>query len=285
MRLAPAICLLAKKNDPPSLALAAEMEKPLRARGFKVLRRLPAAGLSSPRLTLSIGGDGTLISAARLLIGTGIPLAGVNTGRVGFLPALRPDNWRESLFPALERGLILEKRLALGLEVARAGQSLFSGPAVNDAALSRGSPARLPAFEIFLNGEKLVYLRADGLILSSPTGSTAYSGSAGGPQLYPTLQAYSLTPLCPFQTRLSSLVLGAEDSLCITVREACAKLYFTVDGQEGLPLRAGDEISARGLPEAVLLARFDLESGYCAKLRSAGFVADSPGGRACALTC
>lgn len=273
------ICLAVKKDDRASLSLAGEMEGWLAARGLAAPRRVSGSDFSLPEgadLVLSIGGDGSMISVARSLAGSGIPLAGVNTGRVGFLPALSRDNWRDCLALALEQGWEEEKRLVLALELLRGGEQTFAGKAVNDVVISRGGPARLPDFEVLAEGQRLLKLRADGLIISTPTGSSAYSCSAGGPLLHPGLNVYSLTSICPFQTRFSPLVLDAAVRLDILTGASGAGVYVTVDGQEALGLRAGDLLRLRGLPGAALFARLGAED-YFSRLRSAGFIADSPG--------
>jgi len=271
-----------KSNDPSSSVLGNDITGWLTARGVRVSL---SGQESDPApdgtdLALSVGGDGSMISAARRLAGRNIPLIGVNTGRVGFLPELGSHNWREGLALALDKRWSLEKRLAVAFIIHRAGQDPFSGLAVNELVVTRSGLSRLPAYELAAyepggGASKFITLRADGLIVASPTGSTAYSGSAGGPLLHPSVKAYAVTAICPFQTRMPSLVLEARTTLEITLMESAGECYAVVDGQESLPLREGDRLTLRGEEDAILLARLGLD-GYFDKLRST-FMADSPG--------
>ena len=271
--------LAVKLHDPASLALARAIAEWLEGHGARVFSLRPEDQPPLPvatDLALSVGGDGSVISVARRLAGQGIPLAGINTGRVGFLTEFTASTWQEGLAMALNQGWQVEKRLGISLQVTRAGKEVFSLLAVNEVVISRGGFARLPAFELEAGASRLISLRADGIIIASPTGATAYSSSSGGPLLYPTLQAYSVTAICPFQTRFPPLVLEAATELRITLRESDSETFATVDGQEFFPLQKGDRLTLRGRPEAILLARFGL-TDYFSKLRSTGFIADSPG--------
>ena len=254
-------------------------------RGLSVFR--PQTGLGFPEaghslsknsdLILTIGGDGTIISIARRLAGTNTPIAGINLGRVGFLPELHSGNWQEALAGAIERGLSTDRRMVLDFEVRRKGAVVFSGVAVNDVVISRGGLARLLAMDIYVKGKKLVYLRADGLIISTPTGSTAYSSSAGGPILHPALNVYSVTAICPFLAPHLPLVLGAEAELTALILETSATTFATIDGQELFKLNPEDTLLVKGLPDGILFASFGL-ADYFEKLQTAGFIKDSPGG-------
>ncbi|MCL1888964.1 MAG: NAD(+)/NADH kinase [Desulfovibrionaceae bacterium] len=274
--------LAVKSNDPYSSGLGRDITDWLTARGVQVSLPGPEndPAPAGTDLALSVGGDGSMISAARRLAGRNIPLIGVNTGRVGFLPELEPNNWREGLALALDKRWSLEKRLAVAFVIHRAGQDPFSGLAVNELVITRSGLSRLPAYELAAyepaaGASKFITLRADGLIAASPTGSTAYSGSAGGPLLHPSVKAYAVTAICPFQTRMPPLVLGARTPLEITLRESSGECYAVADGQEFFPLREGDRLTLRGQEDAIILARLGIY-GYFDKLRST-FMADSPG--------
>ncbi len=273
--------IVVKRNDPVSLELSQAIEAWLAQRGIKILRQNSDhnfALFAAADLVLSIGGDGSMVRTARRLVGEDIPLAGVNTGRVGFLPELTPENWQSCLEAAITKGLALEKRMALEMVVTRGDAEVFSSVAVNDVVISRGGIARLLAFDLQAGASKLLYLRADGLIISSPTGATAYSSSAGGPLLYPTMNAYTVTAICPFMSNMAPLVLGQEMVLSVTICEAGSKTYATIDGQEVFRLQAGDAMRVYGLPGGITFASFGV-SDYFSKLRSSGLVADSPGSR------
>lgn len=230
-------------------------------------------------LVLVAGGDGTTIRTARKLVGSNIPIVGVNFGRVGFLPELSVDNWRDALGAALDNGLATEPRMALEFRIMRSGKPEARGYAVNDVVLSRGGMARLAAFNLAVDGKKLSYLRADGLIMATPTGATAYASSAGGPLIHPSLNVYSTTAICPFISHMLPLVLGAEATLSVEIREAGSDTFATVDGQELYTLHAGDVLQVKGVPGGMLFGRFGI-SDYFDKLRYAGFLYDSPGNTA-----
>ncbi len=234
--------------------------------------------LGRPDLVLVLGGDGTIVNASRQLAGGGVPLAGVNLGKVGFLAALSVKDWPQHLEKLLKNGLSLEKRLTLDFEVLRRGQKIYSGLAVNDVVITRGRLARLISLELFANEARVVHLRADGLILSTPTGSSGYCGSAGGPLIHPSLDVYAVTAISPFLSHFLPLVLGADTRLRIHVREAGVEPCITVDGQELVPLRSGDVINAWGRPAGMLFACCG-QDGYFPKLRNSGFMRDAAGSK------
>jgi NAD+ kinase len=154
---------------------------------------------------------------------------------------------------------------------------VFSGVAVNDVVISRGGLARLLAMDLAVDNKKLAYLRADGLIISTPTGSTAYSSSAGGPILHPSLKVYSVTAICPFLTHPLPLVLCAEAELTALILETSATTFVTIDGQELLRLSPEDVLKVKGIPDGILFASFGF-ADYFGKLQETGFITDSPGG-------
>lgn len=279
------IGLIVKSNDDLARLITEQITLWLEKRGLKVYTTTISGDTNESDmkpfrhadLVLSVGGDGTMLSIARRLVGSGIPLAGVNLGRVGFLPELSRDNWKKSLSDAFEHGIVTEKRMALECAIIRNGTKIYSGVAVNDVVLSRGGLARLLAMDITIDSEKLLYLRSDGFIISTPTGSTAYSSSAGGPLLHPSLNVYSATAICPFMSHPTPLVIGADVVLCVQVRETSAKTFVTVDGQELIKMLPGDELITKGVPEGILFANFGLLD-YFDKLKSSGIVTDSPGG-------
>ncbi len=157
-----------------------------------------ASRLQGVDLVVVLGGDGTLVSVTRQLTAAPRPVLGVNLGRVGFLTEICPEAWQDAFEAILREGVLLEKGMALRYNLLRGGTSLVAGIAVNDIVISRGGPARLVSLALTVGGIRLAVLRADGLILSTPTGSTGYTGSARGPLLYPGLEAYAVTPICPF---------------------------------------------------------------------------------------
>lgn len=272
--------LATKIGDPKAQDMTNEISGWLKAQGAQVISCDPGPGplACHADLLLCIGGDGTIIRVARRMVGSPIPLVGVNMGRVGFLAELTAENWQECLTKALNQGFEQEKRLALEYTIVRSGEDTAIGHAMNDVVISRGGLARLLDLELTIDGQSLQYLRADGLIISTPTGSTAYSSSAGGPMLQPDMAVYSIAAICPFLNKMLPMVLGEKSVFAAKVCETGAQPFVTVDGQELFELKCGDTIAVRALPGAIRFARFG-QSDYISKLRSVGFVTDSPGAK------
>ncbi|GHV53171.1 NAD kinase [Deltaproteobacteria bacterium] len=231
------------------------------------------AGLAGMDLVIVLGGDGTFISVARKLVHSPLPLLGVNLGRVGFLAEVPPDSWESDFTRILREGVLLEEGMALRYALVRDGVVKLEGFAVNDLTLSRGAPARLLCLDLLAGGSELIKLRADGIIVSTPTGSTGYGASAGGPLLEPSLSAYIVTPICPFMTSFPPLVVSGKTAFCITVGEGGRDSYLTVDGQEWLLLREGDSLHITGEEKGVYFAKIHAAS-YFTRLHDAGFVRD-----------
>lgn len=270
--------LAAKINDKKAASLKHEISEWLNGKGVEAIACDPGREALSCHadLLVCIGGDGTIIRMARRMIGSPVPLAGVNMGRVGFLAELTSENWQESLQKAIQSGFKTEKRLAIEYTITRPDGQTDQGYSVNDVVISRGGLARLLDLDLTIDGKKLQYLRADGLIISTPTGATAYSSSAGGPMLQPGMRVYSVAAICPFINKMLPFVLDESTVFAARVCETGAQPYVTVDGQELFELKCGDTISVRAMPDAVSFARFG-QSDYISKLRSTGFVTDSPG--------
>jgi NAD+ kinase len=187
------------------------------------------------------GGDGTMLHAARLVAGRGTPIVGVNLGSLGFLTEVKLEDLF-SMFEALLSGAYhLEDRMMLDVEVLRGPESLGRYWALNDAVINKGAPARIIELEITVNDQLVSLARADGLIVSTPTGSTAYSLSAGGPILYPTLGACVITPICP-HTLTNRPVVVPDSAVVQVALTRGSDVMLTVDGQTGLPLEAGDRL-------------------------------------------
>lgn len=233
------------------------------------------AKIAEADLVIVLGGDGTLVSVARRLTAAPKPVMGVNLGRVGFLAEVSASSWDLAFEEMLDSGILLESGLVLKYSLHREGREIRKGLAVNDLVVSRGGAARLVSLALTVDGRRLAVLRADGFIVSTPTGSTGYTGSARGPLLHPGLDAYALTPICPFMSNFLPMVVSGETRLSITVDEAGSEIYLTVDGQECLPLQEGDSLRVTGKPDGIRFARID-DEGYFAKLRYAGFVRDFP---------
>lgn len=206
-------------------------------------------------LVIVFGGDGTLLSAARAIAGRDIPLFAVNLGGLGFLTAIKIDE----LYPQLERALggdfRIERRRMLHCELHRDGHPLAEYDALNDVVLTKAEIARMIDLEVQVNGRFVCVYRADGLIVATPTGSTAYSLSAGGPIVYPTVSALALTPICPHTLTNRPVILHDECVIEVINRSDDSVTYFTVDGQVGGLLKYGDTVLCRRSDHSISLVQ------------------------------
>jgi NAD+ kinase len=218
---------------------------------------------------LVLGGDGTFIGVARLSLSKGLPLLGLNLGRVGFLAESAGD-WPHRLEALLAGDYTLSRRVCLAFDVERRGHSVSSGRAVNDLVVSRGELARLIRLLVLRDGERVGAMRSDGLIISTPTGSTAYGFSAGGPLVHPEMQAICLTPVCPFLNNFRPVVLPATGEIMVVVEDQAGEVRLSVDGQRSFALEPGDQVRVRRAPDDLILAETD-KASYFAKLASKGF--------------
>ena len=225
-------------------------------------------------MVLTLGGDGTLLAVARSVQDLGVPILGLNLGRVGFLTELSPADWRESMTSILRGEYDMSLRLVISFHVLRRGQEFYKGCAVNDLVISCGSLARMIRLDMWYGNDHLGTVRADGMIVSTPTGSSGYSISAGGPLIYPELNVFALTPICPFLHAFRPMVLPFEKDLRVLVRDADVDVYLTQDGQTGVVLAPGDNVIASRAEKPLNLIR-PLHSHYAHKLKSKGFVRES----------
>jgi len=203
-------------------------------------------------LAIVVGGDGTLISCARLMAERGIPLVGINLGRLGFLTDIPADNLRSAIEAVLGGDFISEQRTLLAGAVRRGSQTLFSTLAFNDIVVSRGAMGSMIEFAVTVDGEFIYSLRADGLIVATPTGSTAYALSAGGPILHPSLQAIALVPISPHTLSNRPVAIRSTSKVEITlVRGLDARANFDV--QAFWELEPGDVVSVSASPRPATL--------------------------------
>lgn len=202
---------------------------------------------------LVLGGDGTLLSAAKESAPRGIPILPVNMGSLGFLTSFTVDE----LYPALEEMLAgrhsLSERVMLKVERIVAGKVAEQQRVLNDAVVNKGALARMIEIELFIDKAYVSKYRADGLIVATPTGSTAYSVSAGGPIVHPSVGAFLITPICPHT--LSDRPIVVQDSCTIELKltEAAESVFLTLDGQTGIELHAHDQVRISRAPERLKL--------------------------------
>lgn len=251
------IGIIVKPDKPEAVGLLRRLLPWLTERGHAVtLEETAASALGVPGfpreaiplrsdLLIVLGGDGTLLSVARLVEALDIPIFGVNLGSLGFLTEVALEECLPTLEKALAGESAVEERMMLEAVVQRQGREIARHRILNDAVINKGALARMIDLETSVNGFYVATFKADGLILSTPTGSTAYSLAAGGPIVYPTLDAFVLTPICPHTLTNRPLVLPDEAVVEVILHARQADVYLTLDGQRGLPLEEGDLIRVR----------------------------------------
>jgi NAD+ kinase len=190
-----------------------------------------------------LGGDGTLLGAARAVGKYGIPILGVNIGGLGFLTEIPLKRLYPAVEMMLQGRLEVESRLMLETRVLREKAEICKFPVLNDVVINKGALARIIDLDVHINDQFLTTFRSDGLIISTPTGSTAYNLSAGGPILYPTLTNFVVTPICPFSLTNRPIILPDSDTVSIGMRkESEEKVSLTFDGQVGFDFSYGDRV-------------------------------------------
>jgi NAD+ kinase len=252
-------------TNPDAAQLAREIHGWLSARGIGCLvegesgiEGVPTASgcdlAARSDLIVVLGGDGTLIHAAGLCAGREVPILGVNLGTLGFLTEVPKDRALTMLEKALAGELSASRRLMLHAEVRRGSEVILEGSVLNDVVISKNALSRLARLEVRIDTREAAVYESDGFIVASPTGSTAYSLSAGGPILYPTLEALLLTPICPHALTQRPVVIPAD----LPVRAKLTspgEMFVTLDGAKGCPLDPGDEVFVRKAPHRTLLLR------------------------------
>jgi len=260
--------VVAKPADPSASKLASEIVDWLNRRGTPAhLEQRTAADLGRKDgvpleqlpegldLGIVVGGDGTLLSVARNISRKGFPLLGVNRGSLGFLTELQPEELFERLPGVLAGRYRAERRQRLRVRHLHAGKNRQEFVLLNDAVVTKSALARMIHISLLADGEEVAVYTSDGLIVSTPTGSTAYSLSAGGPILDPRMAGFVITPICPHTMTYRPLVVPASVRLEIRLRPPLEAVYVTLDGQIGFPLEEGDSLSIDAHPDPVRLVR------------------------------
>ncbi len=212
-------------------------------------------------MALSIGGDGTLLGVCRRFREQGIPVCGINLGTLGFLADIEPKELELRLGKILIGEYFVENRLLLSGYIRNELGEKFLGNAINDVVISKGVSARMITMSVFINDTHLMDYKADGIIVSSPTGSTAYSLSAGGPILNPTIRALLLTPICAHTFQMRPLVVSEDDEVKIKIITA-RDLVLTLDGQESFKVQPTDEIIVRKSRKTAQIVKFADKNYY-----------------------
>ena len=253
------------KADAEAAKKADELENWLRSKNIDVVRKenLPprrkiadkekSLAPSDLRYIFVLGGDGTFLSAVRWIGDQNIPIIGVKFGEVGFLAEIA----EEDLYPAAEKVLkgdfILRPRMRLFVKVKRGNETRAQETVLNDVVINRGALARLAHIETYINDLYLTTYSADGLIVATPTGSTAYSLAAGGPVIHPAVPGIILTPICPFTLTNRPLIVPESAKIKIRLAKGASDIVLTFDGQKGLEINDQDEIAIQKGPHPIHL--------------------------------
>jgi NAD+ kinase len=265
--------LVAKYQEPKAAQTARWLIPWLKKRGKKVLvengvirgvaksctKKQMAAKAD---LIISLGGDGTLLNIAPLVERPDVPILGVNLGGLGFITEVAVDELEAVLSKTLDGDYEVENRMTLEIRVRTRGAKPHTFRVLNDAVITKGARSRIIDLETFVGDDYLCTYRADGLIISTPTGSTAYSLAAGGPILEPTQGAIVLSPICPHTLTHRPIVVPSTAPIHVTLRSFSDTVIFSPDGQKGMRLHNGDEVEARDYGMPVSLIKIPSRSYY-----------------------
>lgn len=257
--------LVAKYQEPKAAEMVRWLAPWLKQRRKKVLVEdgvVRGAGVSCTKkqlaakadLIISLGGDGTLLNIAPLVERPDVPILGVNLGGLGFITEVAVDELESVLAKTLEGDYEVEKRMTLEVQVNTKNGKLRKFRVLNDAVIAKGARSRIIDLETYIGDDYLCTYRADGLIISTPTGSTAYSLAAGGPILEPALGAIILSPICPHTLTNRPIVVPNKSTIQVTLRSFGDTVILIPDGQPGVRLNNGDQVEARdfGLPVSLI---------------------------------
>jgi NAD+ kinase len=270
------LALIAKRDKPEALQLAREIHARYPKLTFLADRYL-AHALGWPRvedrelaarvdLVVVLGGDGTLIHAARMLGGRSVPILGVNLGSLGFMTEIPAEELFSTLEEVLAGNFRVDSRMKLKCRLVRGGRTVVEDEVLNDIVINKGALARIADHETSIDGVPITTYKADGVILATPTGSTAYSLSAGGPIVHPSVDCTILSPICSHALTQRSIVVPADRTIRIALRSETADTYLTLDGQAGHSLECNDCIEVVRSPNRVTLVR-NPRLGYFTILR------------------
>ena len=196
-------------------------------------------------IALTLGGDGTLLSTGRKFASKGVPLCGINLGRVGFLAEIETDEIIDKLTKIINNNYFIEKRLMLEGVVYRNGEKIFSAEAINDIVVTKSGLSRMIKLKLLIDDILTAEYQADGIIFATSTGSTAYSLSAGGPIINPSLKVMLITPICPHSVNARPLIIDENEEIKLKVSARHNDIGLTVDGQIVYPLLPGDLITIK----------------------------------------
>jgi len=283
---APLIGLVAHTGKPGALAMAARLRDEFQKRGAAVRIEARTArmigegeGESTRELAreceilVALGGDGTILQVVHEMGEELKPIFGINLGSLGFLTCVSSTAVEQAVECIVTRRYVKTQRVLLEVEVQRADTTIARRIGLNDAVISRGGLSRLIRLQTWIDGAALTEYNADGLVISTPTGSTAYSLAAGGPILTPDCGVFAVTPICPHVLTNRSLVFSDNSTIAVSPREDQGEIYATVDGQESMAISTGDIVQIRKAKQCVALAVLPGVSFFevlCQKLKWSG---------------
>jgi NAD+ kinase len=264
------IVIVSKPSKPELKKLVPELVFWLTARGHTVLgdpetasfhTELPAVPRTEiasrrPDLIIVLGGDGTLLAAARAVVREQVPILAVNLGALGFLTEVRLEELYSALEAVEKDQVIPDRRALLHCRVMRRGECVGDFTALNDAVITKTAIARMTEVDVSVNGQAVAAYKADGVIVATPTGSTAYSLAAGGPVIEPSVEAFLITPISPHALTNRPLVVRDAAQITLHVHAQADDVFLTIDGQVGMNVVEGDEVLCAKSPYFVCLLRF-----------------------------
>jgi len=265
----PLAAIISKPQKPELRTILPELTAWLSARGYRTIVDPDSAAYidaadpidrdempeQHPDLVIVLGGDGTLLSAARSFAKTTVPILSVNLGSLGFLTEIPLAELYTMLEAWCDGCASIELRSMMRIDLFRGGKSLNTWDALNDVVLSKGAIARMAEFTVALDQQFVATFRADGVIVSTPTGSTAYSLAANGPIVMASVNAMVVTPICPHLLTIRPIVVPGEATISVNVEGVPSQTFLTVDGQEAVEIHRGDSITCRRSEYSVRLLR------------------------------
>ena len=268
------IGIVAKQNHPEALTVVRNLAERLISKGIRVYvekEMEPSLQLTRPQpmlnfiepeelagqteLVICLGGDGTLLRVARLVGEHEVPILGVNLGGLGFLTETTLNELDRVLEDVIRGTYKKDEREILKAAVIRRGKKMAEFMVLNEAVINKGALARIIDIEVTIDGEHLTTFKADGLIISTPTGSTAYNLSAGGPIVHPSLQCIIITPICSHTLTNRPIVIPDDVEIQALLRTKQQEVYLTLDGQQGFPLEFEDIVTLRKAPSPIFLVK------------------------------
>ncbi|MGB9709971.1 MAG: NAD(+)/NADH kinase [Thermodesulfovibrio sp.] len=258
------LSILYKENDNSAIETAIKVQDWLKNRGaecivfhsvgvFSSFNHSEIMAIQSSDAVVVLGGDGTMLSASRLIGGKKIPIIGINMGRLGFITEIPKTDLFNSLEQIFSGDYEIEERSMINAQVLRDEHIVNEYLGLNDIVIGKGIMAKISDFGLIINNIYVSTIKADGIIISTPTGSTAYNLSAGGPILYPTLKGLVFTTICPHTLTVRPIVLPDDFVIDVVISSHVRDIFLTVDGQIGLPLQKNDKVRCRIADEKTYL--------------------------------